>query len=110
SAYRYQKEIESSEKVVVGVNEFTTEEKTPIPILRVDPAVENRQNERLNRMKGKRNNAKVNSALDKLRHVAEGDENLMPVIFEAVKAYASLGEICGVLREVFGEYRAPTIF
>ena len=110
SAYRYQKEIESGEKVVVGVNEFTTEEKTPIPILRVDPAVENRQNERLNRMKGKRNNAKVNSALDKLRHVAEGDENLMPVIFEAVKAYASLGEICGVLREVFGEYRAPTIF
>ena len=110
SAYRYQKEIESGEKVVVGVNEFTTEEKTPIPILRVDPAVENRQNERLNRMKGKRNNAKVNSALDKLRHVAEGDENLMPIIFEAVKAYASLGEICGVLREVFGEYRAPTIF
>jgi methylmalonyl-CoA mutase N-terminal domain/subunit len=110
SAYRYQKEIESSEKVVVGVNEFTTEEKTPIPILRVDPAVEKRQNERLNRMKGKRNNAKVNSALDELRHVAEGDENLMPVILEAVKAYASLGEICGVLREVFGEYRAPTIF
>ncbi len=110
SAYRYQKEIESSERVIVGVNEFTTEEKTPIPILRVDPAVEKRQNERLNRMKGKRNNAKVNSALDKLRHVAEGDENLMPVILEAVKAYASLGEICGVLREVFGEYRAPTIF
>lgn len=110
SAYGYQKEIESGEKVVVGVNEFTGEEKTPIPILRVDPAVEKRQNERLNRMKGKRNNAKVNSALDKLRHVAEGDENLMPVIFEAVKAYASLGEICGVLREVFGEYRAPTIF
>ena len=110
SAYRYQKEIESSERVVVGVNEFTTEEKTPIPILRVDPAIEKRQNERLNRMKGKRNNAKVNSALDKLRHVAEGDENLMPVILEAVKAYASLGEICGVLREVFGEYRAPTIF
>jgi len=110
SAYRYQKEIESKEKVVVGVNEFTTEEKTPIPILRVDPAVEKRQNERLNRMRGKRNNAKVNSALDELRHVAEGDENLMPVILEAVKAYASLGEICGVLREVFGEYRATTIF
>jgi len=110
SAYGYQKEIESGEKVVVGVNEFTGEEKTPIPILRVDPAVEKRQNERLNRMKGKRNNAKVNSALDEVRHVAEGDENLMPVIFEAVKAYASLGEICGVLREVFGEYRAPTIF
>jgi len=110
SAYRYQKEIESKEKVVVGVNQFTTEEKTPIPILRVDPAVEKRQIERLNRTKRKRNNAKVNSTLDELRRAAEGAQNLMPVILEAVKAYASLGEICGVLKEVFGEYRAPTIF
>ncbi len=110
SAYRYQKEIESSEKVVVGVNEFTTEEKTPIPILRVDPAVEKRQIDRLNRMKRKRNKLKVDNVLNKLRRAAEGDENLMPVILEAVKAYASLGEICGVLREVFGEYKAPTIF
>ena len=110
SAYRYQKEIESSKKVVVGVNEFTTEEKTPIPILRVDAAVEKRQIERLNRMKRKRNRLKVDNVLNKLRRAAEGDQNLMPVILEAVKAYASLGEICGVLREVFGEYRAPTIF
>jgi len=110
SAYRYQKEIESKEKVVVGVNEFTTEERTLIPILRVDPAVEKRQIVRLNRMKKKRNNVKVNSALDELRNAAKGGQNLMPVILEAVKEYASLGEICGVLREVFGEYKAPTIF
>ena len=110
SAYRYQKEIESKEKVVVGVNEFTTEEKTPIPILRVDPAVEKKQIERLNMIKRKRNNMKVSKILNELSHAAEGDENLMPVIFEAVKEYASLGEICGVLREVFGEYKAPTIF
>ncbi len=110
SAYRYQKEIESKEKVVVGVNEFKTEEKTPIPTLRVDPAVEKKQIERLNAIKRKRNSMKVSSVLNELRHVAEGEENLMPVILQAVKEYASLGEICGVLREVFGEYKAPTIF
>ena len=110
SAYRYQKEIESSKKVVVGLNKFTTEEKTPIPILRVDAAVEKRQIERLNRMKRKRNRMKVDNILNKLHRAAEGDQNLMPVILQAVKAYASLGEICGVLKEVFGEYKAPTIF
>ncbi len=110
SAYRYQKEIESKEKVVVGVNEFTTKEKAPIPILRVDQAVEKKQIERLNMIKRKRDNKKVDKVLDKLRHAAKGDENLMPVILEAVKKYASLGEICDVLREVFGEYKAPTIF
>jgi len=110
SAYRYQKEIESKEKVVVGINEFTTEEWTPIPILRVDPAVEEKQIERLNKIKRKRNRVKVDNALDQLRRAAEGDENLMSIILEAVKTYASLGEICGVLREVFGEYKAPTIF
>ena len=110
SAYRYQKEIESKEKVVVGINEFTTEERTPIPILRVDPAVEEKQIERLNKIKRKRNRVKVDNALDQLRRAAEGDENLMSIILEAVKTYASLGEICGVLREVFGEYKAPTIF
>ena len=110
SAYRYQKEIESKEKVVVGVNEFETEERTPIPILRIDPAVEKKQIKRLNMIKRKRNSVKVSDVLDELRHAAEGEENLMPVIFEAVKEYASLGEICGMLREVFGEYRAPTIF
>ena len=110
SAYRYQKEIESKKKVVVGVNEFRTEEKTPIPILRVNRAVEKRQIDRLNTMKRKRNNVKVGDALEELRHAAEGGENLMLVILEAVKEYASMGEICGVLREVFGEYKAPTIF
>ena len=110
SAYRYQKEIERKEKIVVGVNEFKTEEKTPIPILRVDPAVEKKQIERLNAIKRRRNHVKVRGVLDELRHAAEGEENLMPVILKAVKAYASLGEICGVLRDVFGEYKAPTIF
>jgi len=110
SAYRYQKEIESAANVVVGVNEFTTEEKTPIPILRVDRTVEKRQIDRLNMTRRKRNTVKVKEVLEELRHAAEGDGSLMPVILDAVKEYASLGEICGVLRAVFGEYRAPTIF
>ena len=110
SAYRYQKEIESAANVVVGVNEFTTEEKTPIPILRVDRAVEKRQIGRLNMTRRKRNTVKVKEVLEELRHAAEDDGSLMPVILDAVKEYASLGEICSVLRAVFGEYRAPTIF
>ncbi|UCE43958.1 MAG: methylmalonyl-CoA mutase family protein [Candidatus Bathyarchaeota archaeon] len=110
SAYRVQKEIEGGDSVVVGVNEFTTEAKTRIPILRVDPAVEKTQTKRLEATKRRRNNARIKDILDELRIAAEGNENLMPIIVEAAKEYASLGEICGVLRGVFGEYKAPTIF
>ncbi|MEM2243106.1 MAG: methylmalonyl-CoA mutase family protein [Candidatus Bathyarchaeia archaeon] len=111
SAYRYQKEVESKKRIVVGVNEFTSEEKTPITILRIDPEIEKRLVERLNEVKRQRNNAKVRETLDRLRKAAEKeDENLMPYIIEAVKEYATLGEICNVLREVFGEYKPPTIF
>ncbi|NIP67198.1 methylmalonyl-CoA mutase [Candidatus Bathyarchaeota archaeon] len=110
SAYRYQKQVEGRKKVVVGVNQFKTEEESPIPILRVDPTVEDKQIERLNTIQRKRDKEKVDDSLDNLRHAAEGDDNLMPVILRAVKEYASLGEICGVLREIFGEYEAPTIF
>lgn len=111
SAYRHQREVESKKRIVVGVNEFTSEEKTPITILRIDPEIEKRLVERLNGVKRQRNNAKVKEALDELRKVAEKEnENLMPYIIEAVKEYATLGEICDVLREVFGEYKPPTIF
>ncbi|MEM0058624.1 MAG: methylmalonyl-CoA mutase family protein [Candidatus Bathyarchaeia archaeon] len=111
SAYRYQKEVESKKRIVVGVNEFISEEKTPITILRIDPEVEKKLIERLNEVKRQRNNAKVKENLEKLRRAAEKeDENLMPHIIEAVKEYATLGEICNVLREVFGEYKPPAIF
>lgn len=110
SAYRHQREVESKEKIVVGVNEFAMKEEAPIEILRVDPEVERRQAERLSAIKKKRNKDKVRDALKQLHHCAEGDENLMLPILQAVKEYATLGEICGVLREVFGEYKAPTIF
>jgi len=111
SAYRYQKEVESKKRIVVGVNEFVAEEKTPIKILRVDPEIEKKLVERLNNVKRQRDNAKIKEALSNLRKAAEKEDvNLMPFIIQAVKEYATLGEICDTLRGVFGEYKPPSIF
>jgi len=111
SAYRYQKEVESKKRIVVGVNEFVSEEKTPIKILRIDPEIEKTLVKRLNEVKRQRNNTKVKEALDNLRKAAEKEDvNLMPFIIQAVKEYATLGEICDTLRQVFGEYKPPSIF
>ncbi|MEM3703311.1 MAG: methylmalonyl-CoA mutase family protein [Candidatus Bathyarchaeia archaeon] len=111
SAYRYQKEVESKKRIVVGVNEFVSEEKTPIKILRIDPKIEKKLVERLNEIKRQRNNVKVREVLDNLRKAAENENvNLMPLIIQAVKEYATLGEICDTLREVFGEYKPLSTF
>ncbi|MEM3770509.1 MAG: methylmalonyl-CoA mutase family protein [Candidatus Bathyarchaeia archaeon] len=111
SAYRYQKEIESKKRIVVGVNEFTSKEKTPIKILRIDPEIEKTLIKRLKEVKRQRNNTKVKEALDSLQNAAENEDvNLMPFIIQAVKEYATLGEICDTLRQVFGEYKPPSIF
>lgn len=105
SAYRYQKEIESEERVVVGVNRFTVSGEQPIDLLKMDPATSQRQVERLKEVRLSRNQGKVSEALQELRKAAQSTENTMPYILTAVKAYATLGEICGVLRDVFGEYQ-----
>jgi len=105
SAYRYQREIEKDERVVVGVNKFQVEEESPKGLLRVDPTVRVSQIERLKRLKSERDNVKVKNILSELKNAAEGKDNLMPIILEAVKAYATLGEICDALRNVFGEYQ-----
>jgi len=105
SAYRYQKEIEKGERVVVGVNKFQVDEQTSMDLLRVDPAVRISQIERLKTLKSERDNSKVRNILSDLGKAAEGDDNLMPFIVAAVKAYATLGEICDELRGVFGEYQ-----
>jgi methylmalonyl-CoA mutase N-terminal domain/subunit len=110
SAYRYQTEIETKERLVVGVNDFTEGGGIDIPLLVMDPEGERRQMRRLRNLRETRDNAKYGKALNDLRKAAEGDENLMPYIIEAVKAPATLGETCGVLREVFGEYDEPPIF
>lgn len=106
SAYRYQREIEEKERVVVGVNRFQTKEERSANLLRVDPSVRDGQIQRLKDLRQRRDNSGVSSALQALERAARGRENLVPKILEAVKAYATLGEICDVLRTVFGEYRA----
>lgn len=110
SAYRYQQEIESNERIVIGVNKFQMKEEPPTGLLKVDPAVGEAQMAKLKKVKEQRDNARVEAALARIKETAQGTDNLMPVIIDAVKEYATLGEICGVLRDVFGEYRQQIIF
>lgn len=106
SAYKYQREIDEKKRTIVGVNDYTTEEtECPIELLRVDPRVEDKQVANLQKLKRQRNNRKVKELLEKLHYSAEENENLMPLIIEAVKAYTTLGEITEVLRQVYGEYK-----
>jgi methylmalonyl-CoA mutase N-terminal domain/subunit len=110
SAYRHQREVENKERTIVGLNQFAVEEETPIKILRVSTEVEKRQIEKLNSAKSSRSKEKLDDVLSQLLQATEHDENLMPSIIEAVKEYATLGEICNVLRQIYGEYKAPTVF
>jgi len=110
SAYKYQREIDNKERIIVGVNQYASEEKQPIPLLRISPDVEETQVGRLKALKNRRDSKRIRQALDRLRNSADSNENLMPTILEAVKAYATLGEICGVLREVYGEYQELIVF
>jgi len=109
SAYKYQREIDTKKRIIVGVNEYTTEEHEEVPLLRIDPKVEEEQIARLQKLRRERDNKKVKEILEKLRVEAEKGVNLMPTIIEAVKAYATLGEICDVLREVYGVYKEMII-
>jgi len=105
SAYQYQKEIETKKRIIIGLNQFQIEEEPLRDILRIKPEVEQYQKEKLARVKKERNSTKVKEALAVLKKAAQGTDNVVPPILEAVKAYASLGEISDTLREVFGEYR-----
>ena len=105
AAYRYQRQVESGERLVVGVNRFTLEAEAQPELLTLDPAVEAHQAERLARLRRQRNGGAVEQALTALRRAAEGGDNLLPPILDAVRAYATIGEISGALRSVFGEYR-----
>jgi methylmalonyl-CoA mutase N-terminal domain/subunit len=108
ASYRYQQAVDSKEKIIVGVNEYVSEEQ-PLEILQIDEGVGLRQEERLRRLRMERSGEEVHRRLDGLRRAAEGTENLMPHIYEAVKAYATLGEICDALRTVFGAYEEVAI-
>ncbi|MGA8142891.1 MAG: methylmalonyl-CoA mutase family protein [Candidatus Acidiferrales bacterium] len=108
AAYRYQVAVDRKEKIVVGVNDYVAEEK-PLDILQIDETVAHRQGDRLRKLRADRSNAEVERRLNALRKAAAGSENLMPFLFEAVKAYATLGEICDAMREVFGIYEEVAI-
>ncbi|MFQ5837704.1 MAG: methylmalonyl-CoA mutase [Thermoplasmata archaeon] len=110
SAYRYQKEVEERERIIVGVNAYTTEEPEVIEYLRIDREGERRQLERLQRLRKERNESKVEVSLERLRKAAEGKENLMPYILDCVRAHATLGETVSNLKEVFGVYKEPLIY
>jgi methylmalonyl-CoA mutase N-terminal domain/subunit len=109
SAYRFQQEIESSDRVVVGLNKFQIKEEKLRDLLKMDPTVGEKQVARLKELKSTRDNGAVQQALEELKTAAAGDANLMPPILKAVKTLATLGEICDTLRSVFGEYEAPAL-
>lgn len=110
ASYDYSRACERNEKIIVGVNEFATENESAAPeTLYIDESVEQQQIERLHNLRKTRDNDKVQRTLDGVREIARGKGNLMYPILEAVKAYATLGEICNAMRDVFGEYREPEI-
>ncbi|HCI81055.1 MAG TPA: methylmalonyl-CoA mutase, partial [Ktedonobacter sp.] len=110
SAYRYQQEIDQHQRTIVGVNDYLMEENIKVPTLYVDYEGEKAQIARLHRVRQERDQQAVQRALDNLSRVCEGTENTMPAIIEAVKTYATLGEIMNVFRKVFGDYMEPAVF
>jgi methylmalonyl-CoA mutase N-terminal domain/subunit len=108
AAYRYQREIDENARSIVGVNAYQDFKHYEIPILKMDPQGYKRQVGRLENLRRERDSGRVGQALDRLRIASQGSENTMPYILEAVRAYATLGEVVGVLKEVFGVYEEPT--
>lgn len=107
SAYKYQKAVERGDQVIVGVNKYQMENEPQIPTLAIDESVRDHQIERLNQARAKRDAGAVNNALEKLKRAAQNGENTMPATIEAVRSYATLGEICSALRDVYGIYEEP---
>ena len=109
AAFRYQQELEQKRRLVVGVNEFTVDDEPPIDILRIDPRLESEQSERVRQVRRKRDQAECSNALNGLRKAAAGTDNLMPYILDAVRAYATEGEIMHAMIEVFGTYTETAV-
>ncbi len=108
ASYQHQRAVETGEKLVVGVNEFQTDESPPVETLRIGPETRKGQCQRLDKLRSRRDTRAVKRALSELKEAARSDKNLMPLLIEAAKEYATLGEICETLKEVFGEYREPS--
>ena len=109
ASQRYQREVERKERIIVGVNEYVEPDEQRIPILKIGPEVEKAQVDRLASLRSRRDSFKMAGTLEALQEAAAGDENLMPYLLEAVKAEATLGEICAALKEVFGTYKEPVV-
>jgi methylmalonyl-CoA mutase N-terminal domain/subunit len=107
---RYQRELEKKEKIIVGVNDCTIDEKPPVDLLKIGPDVEQRQIEKLRQLRAERDASKVTLALAKLREACQSKKNVMPLLVDCAHAYCTIGEIAGVMREVFGDYHDPGIF
>jgi methylmalonyl-CoA mutase N-terminal domain/subunit len=110
SSYRQQKSIEENKVTVVGVNKFVSASPKKMDLLRVNPELERKQRERLARVKKNRDNGQVTRALKNLEEIASSQDNTMPAFIDCVEAYASIGEICGVLRKVFGTQKEYLVF
>jgi methylmalonyl-CoA mutase N-terminal domain/subunit len=109
ASFDYQRAIESGERKIVGVNAFTGREEKPLELLQVGESAARRQCEKLDALRARRSNERVAAALDALQRAAEGTENTMPLLLDAVRAYATVGEICGALKRVFGTYQEKSI-
>jgi methylmalonyl-CoA mutase N-terminal domain/subunit len=110
SAYHFQRELDAGERIMVGVNKYVTREVIPVEVLQIDEEMAKIQIEKTNRVKNERDNPKVSDCLERLGEACAGDQNVMELIIEAVKAYATLQEVCDVYRSVYGEYRDPGIY
>ncbi|TET47816.1 methylmalonyl-CoA mutase [candidate division TA06 bacterium] len=110
AAYRYQKRLEGKRKIVVGVNQFTDpDERVEIPVLKIDPEIEKKQKKKLQKNRKTRDNGKAAACLEAVRKAAQGKDNLLPKILDAVRAYCTEGEIVNAMKEVFGEYREKPV-
>jgi methylmalonyl-CoA mutase, N-terminal domain len=110
ASFRYQSEVEAKQRIIVGVNRYQQREDTELEILRIDPALEAKQIERVTALRARRDSAKVEETLAALKRGAEGDENLMPLIVDASRAYVTMGEMCDTLREIWGVWRETPVF
>ena len=110
ASYKFQQSVEAREKIIVGVNEYVQEDEPPFPILYIDESTAERQLARLAELKRTRDNDAVRRALDTLRATARGTGNTMYPLLDCVRAYATVGEMCDALREVWGEYQEAPVF
>jgi methylmalonyl-CoA mutase N-terminal domain/subunit len=110
ASYRYQSEVEKGERIIVGVNRYQSDDEQPLEILRIDPALEQKQIERVQAVRARRDSAAVERTLAELRQAADGDRNLMEPIIDAARAYVTMGEMCDVLRDAWGTWRETPVF